>query len=259
MKNKIKQYSQNRLLGGFAAAAALLALGGTASAQTTTITTADGVGADGEIWRQNGDENAGARETMRTENGGNDWSFLIRFDTSTITGPVTSADITLTLGGLDTANLDSIRLYGLDDGSTSGAGEDYDEGVQDRATSTNPDALTWDNAPGRQGFGSMPTQSGFDSEMTLLDTQNMQSTFTQGDTITWSSQALVDHINDDTTGRVVYGFSTGSAFGGTAFFTKENTSGFDAPTLTTVPEPRAYALVGGALAFALVLLRRRRG
>lgn len=222
----------------------LVALTGTiAQADSMTITTADGNGADTYV---NGGtqaaNNYGTQDNMLAAANGN-LSFCrkwyVRFDISDIPAgeSITAATLTIT-NNTDWAT-DSTAVAGVFGLNNSENADNWGETT-----------LTWNTAPGNETTGSA---QGFINADTLgtINAANGNG----GAQSSFSSQELVDFLNADTDGLVTLMFKENS--GGYLRGSTKEESIADAPTLqlTYTPEPATMGLlsIGG-----LALLRRKR-
>lgn len=199
--------------------------------------------ADTYVNRGATDQNYGSSASLNVTNDGGsliskvkDNYALIRFDISSVVGPITGATFTATSNTDDTFQF---QLWAIPDG---GADEDFNETT-----------LTFDTFD----YASSSLEGSIDlSGLTLLvDSVADGSDGLVDDTYTFSSVDLLNFINADTNGIVtfvLYRTSQSGVFSN--FASREASSG--GPRLTLVPEPAGAALVaaGGTL-----LLVRRRG
>ncbi len=210
-----------------ATALALIALAAPAVAWPPfdhAVTTADGNGADAMVmFAPSDNESYGGQGRIVVQRdlqhkAVNSWGYL-RFDTRSFTGEVLDARVTLAeersvVGGFTSR----VFLYGLKNGTSAGAGEAFDEA-----------ALCLKNAPGRQGKNRFDGTWSFDEEMTLLGTVDIahpkdSSDFEAGRRIAFASPELIDFLNTDTSGLVVFGLTTRTVYsrGARWFATKEH-------------------------------------
>lgn len=252
-----------------------------AAQATTTVTTATGtMGADSYIQFGAATTNFGTQTSVVAKYGGNDTGttnrkIYLRFDVSSLGAAVDTASLSLTValnngGSTNTTPQNfTLALYGLNDGSTAGAGflgEDWGE-----------TALNWNNAPANivsgAGAGNAArtgTGTANGGEAVLLAVFNVTSADVVNSVVLAASgSSLVDFLNEDTNGHVTFivtrtGWTSGGGTpaptqGGSnlGFFSKENVNG-GLPTLSLelVPEPGSTVLL--ATGAALLALRRRR-
>ena len=249
-----------------AALIAVTALSTQANPITVTITTADGEGADTYAFGDSRFADDGVNNTTvlgdllqftastAANNDGRRKPYL-RFDLSSLpaNAVVTSAEFRITGNFFNTNSAPGI-FYGLNDGASGD--ETVANGGWGESTS-DPNTLTWDNAPGNDTSG-----DGFiTANLTSLGTGTLQQR-ANGPT-TLSNASLVNFLNADTNDRVTIMLNrTDNAGGSTdiAFYPKEaaGETGFEAPSLeiTYIPEPGSLSLL--AVSGGVMLLRRRR-
>lgn len=175
----------------------ILALSG---ASGETLLTADGNGADTYVRQGQPDNNFGAVSSfvLKGGNASTTRKGYLRFDLSSIDGPITDAILTLTVatnnsGGSSpqpgqTFNVD---VFGL----TNESLDNWVEG--DNGADNSPvDEITYGNAPANLSPG-----NNFDGDALSLGVLNVPGTLV-GETVTFSSPELLDFLNSDTNGLV---------------------------------------------------------
>ena len=189
-------------------------------AQTQTINTSDGIGADAFIRGGNfSNQNSGSSNSTSVKHDPNSSSFhrkaYYRFDTSSVeSNSIQNAMLTLTVAVTDGSDHPSFqyRLYGLVDGHV---GENWDEF-----------AITWNNAPANINE---PTNMGNDA--ILLTSFSTGKLVTPGDQVNVGGEALTEFLNNDTNEAVTLMITRETqSFFIHSFATKENLN-FDCPTL----------------------------
>ena len=198
----------------------------------------------------NTDTNFGANTTFLTSNDGGSlgipkatdkWA-IIRFDVSSLSGPVASASLSLE--------------------QVSGSGADFQVyGIPDLGTDENFDQSTYTYNASAYKFGG--TQDGATTDGGLQKTNlTLLGGFstTGAQSVDFSSTGLLDFVNADSNGIVtliIYQSTQNKA--DRAFASSEDTLGRGPQlVLTTIPEPSAIASIAGLGALVLVMLRRRR-
>jgi hypothetical protein len=184
----------------------------------------------------------------------------LRFDLSSFSDEVASATLSLVVnsndsgGGDPTPNSFTVNVYGLNDGH---AGENWVEG--NGGTDNNPlNEIVWDNAPGNDtssGTGFLGIQT------THLGSFDVTTSDVVGNTVTFSSAALVTFLNADTDDSVTLMLArTEGNAKNLAFRSKENSGGAFAPALdlAPVPEPSTFALAALGLLGLIGFGRRRK-
>lgn len=177
------------------------------------------------------------------------WSkkVYIRFDLSTVSGPITSATLALNV----TVPRDGTAyLYGLND---LHAGEAWVEGNGETGvpvpSTTPPDPIVWHNSPAVSN-----NTTAFDTNHSVL----LGSFSTSTATVSFSSAALADFVNADTDDLVTLMLAGGHT--STVRFASKEHGAAAGPTLEldvpldVVPEPTALGLIG----IVSLLARRRR-
>jgi hypothetical protein len=176
----------------------------------------------------NGDTNYGnnSNVTIKNANGNSyDRKAYIRFD---IAGSTSEASLDLTVstnnngGGGTTPQTFTVEVFGL--------AESLDH------TWTEND-ITWNNAPGND-----TSSSNFTADATLLGSFIVDP-IPVGNIISFSDPALVDFINSDTDNQITILLrrtAGTSSSHNLAFASKENTSGYSAPTLNAELATQAY-------------------
>ncbi len=231
-----------------------------AQAETITISTADGDGADAQLRGLIGtDDQSGdnfgsfsnlAYRLARVSTAGIDrfQKSIIRFDLPDNIDTITSATLRLFS---TTAFAKDYDLQGLNEMS------DYGPGQLDETWSEN--TITWDNAPMHDGIGN---DSNSQAAGTIELIVNGGTTPASPGTESISNAALLSFLNSDTNGLVSFVIRADdneASLGG--FASKEHDgsgfTGLHAPELvleyTVVPEPSTFVL--GGLGFGLLLLR----
>jgi len=167
----------------------------------------------------NGDTNygSGGSVTIKNANGNSyDRKGYLRFD---IAGAVSEASLDLTVstnnngGGGTTPQTFTVEVYGL--------AESLDHTWVENE-------ITWNNAPGND-----TASSDFSAEATLLGSFIVDP-LPAGNTVSFSDPALVDFINSDIDNQITLMLrrtAGTSSSHNLAFASKENTSGYSAPTL----------------------------
>jgi len=218
----------------------------------TTLTTADGSGADSFVQSGQADANFGGAANVVVKDAGSGTTNrkgYVRFDLSSINGPLVDAALLLDValnnqgGGGTTPQKQTVNVFGLPDGDP---GEAWDEMT-----------LTWNNAPGNA------SNEGLDPSMIPLGSFTVPNTADAQ--VLFSSDELFDFITADTDGlaTLVLTRETPSGSWNLGFGSKENGS-FAAPSLrlavaAAVPEPSTFILAAlGLLGLGLVGWRRKR-
>lgn len=245
---------------------ASLALASQLHAQTV-ITTSTGDGADTFANRTSSATNYGANTTFQVRGSGSsdDRMGYLRFDLgSTNPATITSPSLQLVAAGAITANF---TLWGLVNGTNADA--------VSTSGGWSETGLTYANASGRSGNSAMATSSGAQagtpsSYAVQIGTFSLSgltdgSSFTLGTGLTNATQStdltanLLSFLQSDTNQVISFVF-TSSTNSSSAFYSKEFSSGSNAPALSfsAVPEPSTYALLAGGMMMSVALLRRRR-
>ena len=247
--------------------------------QALSVTTADGRGADAYIRGQTQyrDNNFGGDDRLATKNSaaGNHRKAYLRFDIDAdLCASVLTAQLTLATrddpwGANDDPNkVWTFNVFGLND-SASGDGDPDSSGSPGWWEGTGVSGLVgqdvpgidWLNAPANDNTG-----DGFTSAATLLGTFAITGDSIAGQTIDFSSTALIDFLNSDTNGLVTLMIARDTLGDDPStdtvihfFASKEYQGGAYAPTLdiTYVPEPATLALLGGGIGLAALRRRRR--
>lgn len=215
-----------------------------------TVTTSTGNGADSYIWAAGKSTNYGTSQVIAVKRDtglGNSRKGYLRFDFGSTLETVTDATLDLYYSGTNTgignkpANPSTYTVYGLNDGHLH---ENWSE-----------TGITWNNAPGNITSSS----SGFNSsETTYLGTFDINfNTTSAGDKVSFTSQALINFLNDDSNGLVTLLLSRKQANFSIEYFSSKEHTLLPDPTLTvnTVPLPASFYLFGSAL---IVLYARKR-
>ncbi|MDB2430229.1 DNRLRE domain-containing protein [bacterium] len=224
------------------------------SSFAATILTSDGNGADSYIRQGQLTNNFGATTNilLKGGNGSTTRKGYLRFDLSSITGPITDASITLTVstnnsgGGTplsgQTFNVD---FFGL----TNESLDNWVEG-NDGTDNSPLNEITYTNAPGNLNPG-----NDFNGDALFLGTLNVPGTLA-GESITFTDPNLVAFLNNDTNNLA--GILMRRQLGGSSNLAFSSREGANTPQLdvTTIPEPSAFAMV--LLAAGAGLLRRKR-
>jgi len=217
------------------------------------ITTNTGTGgASGQV-RRGADEThsfGGTQFHVKNSGGGSTTrKGYIRFDTSTLTDPVIGATLDLVVSQEDignNSNVQTIHVYGMTDESLDGW-----------LTSS----ATWAGAPAND------TSSAYEADLTeavLLGTFTYQGSEGVGITKSFTSDLLVDFLNDDTNGEVTFILGrTGSQGGHNLLFAGDSHQTFDPPTLRVtmlapIPEPMTMLAVGLGISGLGGYIRKRR-
>ena len=208
---------------------------------------------DGADSNRNGNDQMNARTDIDADD--ND-VILLRFPTSSLTGPASSASLTLYWQRDDNGTGNSLSLWGLNE-------SDPDETTWDEAT------VTYNNAPGMLPDGMDPTAetgaSHTADDVRDLDTANLTLLVENlpygpqvlNDPFTFSSDALRDFINADTNGEVSFLITRGelATSGNQARFWPRESGPGAVLDVTVVPEPATAFL---ALIVASLAVGRRR-
>lgn len=175
----------------------------------------------------------------------------IRFDTSSLTGSVDQAELTLTISGNDGQYFDfTYSIYALKDGVSGES--DWIE--------TGPGGITWANAPGNDNTSANGVIM---ADCVLLGTlvKPSGSAYGAGGQITFTADdesALVDLLNNDTNDSITLIMVRETAqYNMPPFASRENTT-YAAPQLSVnvVPEPGSFMLISASL---LLLSPKRTG
>lgn len=234
-------------------------LGSQIATAATTITTADGIGADTFIQQNSSGTNFGNSGTFNIKDDGNNnrrMSYL-RFDLGSSynqQATITDADLTFTLAS--SADV-TFEVYGLTDGTAP----------DNRATGWGETTVTW-NSP--EGLRSGNAPSGNFTSLGTFDmtdfTDGALITFGANDSNTISSSGFSDNLNtflqSDTNGLVSFAIirSAGGSSSVTQFYSKNSTDPLaNDPSLSfaNIPEPGSYAFGLGIIAIGLVAYRQR--
>ena len=195
-----------------------------ALAIASTITTANGVGADTHITRSDPNSNFGSEDHFSIKNdsgtGDVDRKGYIRFDVGCLSNAISSATLSLTFvtAAAGSANTNTFNVFGL-------SNEDGDLWSESD--------INWSNAPANN----QSSGTGFTSDAVFLGTFTI--TLSQlGDSIPFTSPQLIEFLNNDTNGLVTLMLSRQSpaSLHNQAFASKENLS-FEAPSLTLIECP----------------------
>lgn len=165
------------------------------------------------------------------------------FELGDISEPIGSASLSLTPTTNNTTEGSTpwtVRIYALANESL----DDWDE-----------NSITWENSPGHDA-----DSTGFNNDAILLGELSVPAGVTAS-TFSFSSQELLDFLNDDTDGRVTFMLtrtSTPSSGFNLGFASSEHANASYRPTLTyeVVPEPTRVAILG--MAGVAFLMRRRK-
>ena len=210
---------------------------------------------DNATSNRNGDLQMNARTDSDADD--ND-VILLRFDTTSIAGPVAGAELRLLWYRSDSTSSRSLILYGLNEthaGETTWTEEDV---VYDTAPGLLPDGM---DPAAEVGLGNS------DDDIQDLDTANLTLLLgpvgygpqAEGETYTFSGDGLDAFINADTNGQVTFLLlrDISTSANQARFMTKENTSsdtgfvtgdeGFAAPRLVIPVAVEVPALGGWAL------------
>ena len=248
----------------FIGAIVALALVGNVQAGSvlSTITTADGDGADSFVQLGNATTNYGNSTTLTVKDsssGTTTRKIYLRFDLgSTPLAGLTNTLLDLIVTGHDnggsTLQNITVELWGLNDAAS---GQDWIEG--NGGTDNSPAGeIVWNNAP-----ANVTSNNSLTSDATKLASIVVTPSVAIGDTVTisnadsTSADAFLNFIKADTDGVVTLILRRlgGNSANNLSFASKENAT-YDAPTLTLlVPTPAA--LPAGLALMALAAGRRR--
>lgn len=244
-----------------------------AASHAVVITTADGIGADNQIQGKNFADreliNKGASTTLELRANGNpanNFVGVLRFDLAAVTDNVADATLSVTLASSPSVNTELV-IYALNEGSAGGGpdGSDQDElsetayaegGSSFSVQPIGSPNLVGDIAPGFDELATGPSM--VSSDATLIGTVAIASGTPADTKLSVSDPALVDALNADTNGAVVfYLFNTNSAETYTLYTADGSNAAGLQPTLevTLVPEPGSMALA--MIGCGLCWLRRR--
>jgi len=241
-------------------------------AQTTTITTATGDGADTWVGRTTGgDDNFGTATSVqiRAPGASDERLTYLRFDLgSVVPANITAPSLTLVAASNITA---TFTLYGLVNATTADA--------LSTSGGWSETGLIFNTAPARTGTSGItmattssaqagdPTSYAVQIGTFDLSSITAGTSITLGTGLTNATQSvgltsgLLSFLQADTNRDVTFVLTTGTTVGGTfQIYSKEFSSAVNAPALSfsTVPEPSTYALVTSGLMMGVALLRRRR-
>ncbi|WFB37764.1 DNRLRE domain-containing protein [Kiritimatiellota bacterium B12222] len=205
------------------------------------LTTASGNGADSYVnFGSYQNTNFGSATSAQVVMGSaNDYlrKAYLRFDLSSVTGPITEATLTFHFSSPNNATGGGpLKLYGLNDGAS---GEDWLENT-----------INWTNAPANAGGASLTADA---TELANIPYVNSTTA-----TIEFTSEIL-SFVQADTDNYVTFIITGNGRSGGPvrgSVFTKEHATEI-APTLTIIPEPSTMVLLLLSLT-TLICCRRRK-
>lgn len=236
------------------AVALMAAWAAPAGAANVSLTTGDGNGADSYVRSGAYADETHGDETwllLKRHDPIEDWErkTYLRFDLSSLDGPVTDATLNLTFlkNSNDPQAFPSeftFDIWGLDDGEAG------DEAPGDGGWTE--DGATWNNAPGN-----------LSGSASLVGSFDVSTDAAEGHVVEVSGNSLTNFLADDTTGFVTMILTRQNDHGAVTIFASKEHADFDGPTLalttsdatTVIPEPASMALLGLG---GMMLLRRRR-
>lgn len=191
----------------------------------------------------------GTNTTIETANDGGTFGLpktddrysLIRFDLTAFTTPFTAGSVSLNLEKTAGPAADFV-VFGIAD---LGADEFFDETTYTFNTSAY--AITTN--------GGAVTEGGL-NKANLLELGTFSSTLTS-ESISFSSTALVDFLNDDTNNMAAFIIYQSTQNKTTRSFASREHATLDGPMLVAIPEPSTFALLGGLGALFAAATRRR--
>jgi hypothetical protein len=178
----------------------------------------------------------------------NDRVTFIRFDGAAITGPVSSASLSVVVSAFSSPTNMTLQLFGIPDGA---ANENFNATTLTFANSGYTDQSADNNVNDALFQGGTP-----------LATAALLATDPVGTVLTFSSPDLVNFLNANTVANLPVAFAlTTSTIADSVFLSVasvDNATAASRPALNfeLVPEPASWALAG--LASLAALVRRRR-
>jgi len=203
------------------------------------------------IRADNPDTNTSGSEMIIGSNNADPFHGLMTFDLSSLSGSFSDASLSLTVSRPDSSGSADTTAFDLD--------------LRELLVSYTSTEVTWNDRSSGTPWATPGGAIGTEAGSTVLDSQSISSGDAGGTEVLFDSTDLLTLINNNVGGSIAFMITPSSTTGTTrqlAFFdtTLSGAGSQGAPTLnlTAIPEPSAFALIGGTLALALVFPRRRR-